>query len=150
MLKRSWLALTLACFFAALSTAAFSQDAADQQAPPAGEGMHHGHGRMDPARRAAMLNKQLNLTSDQQPKVLNILKDEQSQMEKLHSDSSVSQEDRRSRMMTIHKTSNDQIRALLDSDQQKKFDEIQSRREQWMGHHDGPPSDSAPNPPEQK
>ena len=152
MLKRSLLALTLACFFAAVSTAAFSQDnaAPDQQSAPAVEGMHHGHGHLDPNRRTEMLTKQLKLTADQQPKVLNILKDAQSQMEKLHSDSSMSQDDRRSKMMDMHKSSNDQIRALLDSDQQKKFDEIQSKHEQWMGHHDGPPSGSTQNPPEQK
>ena len=145
MLKRSLLALTLACFFAAISTAAFSQDnaAGDQQQPAAGEGMHHGHGRMDPARRAEMLTKQLNLTAEQQPKVLNVLKAEQSDMEKLHGDSSLSQDDRHAKMMDIHKSSNDQIRALLDADQQKKFDEIQSKHD-WMGHHDGPPSGAAP------
>jgi hypothetical protein len=84
-----------------------------------------------------MLNKQLKLTSDQQPKVLEILKSEQSQMEKLRSDSSLSQDDRRSKMMDIHKSSNDQIRTLLDPDQQKKWDEMQSRREQGQGHHEG-------------
>jgi hypothetical protein len=38
-------------------------------------------------------------------------------------------------MMDIHKTSSDQIRALLDSNQQKKWDEMQSHREQMQGHH---------------
>ena len=51
-----------------------------------------------------MLTKQLRLTSDQQPKVLEILKSEQSQMENLRSDSSVTQDDRRSKMMEIHKS----------------------------------------------
>ena len=86
---------------------------------------------MDPEKRTEMLSKHLKLTSDQQPKVLEILKTEQSQTESLHSDSSASQEDRHSKMMEIHKTSNDQIRALLSADQQKKFDEMQSRHEQW-------------------
>ena len=41
-------------------------------------------------------------------------------------------------MMDIHKASNDQIRGLLNADQQKKWDEMQSRREQMMqGHHPG-------------
>ena len=82
-----------------------------------------------------MLTKQLNLTSDQQSKVLEILKSEQSQTENLRSDSSASQEERRSKMMEIRKTSNDQIRVLLDSSQQKKWDEMQGRHEQWQGHH---------------
>jgi hypothetical protein len=73
---------------------------------------------MDPQQRSEMLAKHLNLSSDQQAKVLDILKSEQSQMEKVHSDSSLAQQDRHSKMMDIHKTSSDQIRALLDSDQQ--------------------------------
>ena len=88
-----------------------------------------------------MLTKRLNLTSDQQAKVLDILKSEQSQMESLHSDSSLSQQDRHSKMMDIHKTSDDQIRALLDPDQQKKFDAMQNR--QWQGRQQG--GDQAPD-----
>ena len=50
--------------------------------------------------------------------------------------------------MDIHKSTNDQIRALLTADQQKKWDEMQSQREQWQGHHHdgqkpGPPPDSS-------
>ena len=52
-----------------------------------------------------MLTKQLKLTSDQQSKVQDILKSEQSQMEALHSNSSPSQDDRRSKMMEIRKAS---------------------------------------------
>jgi hypothetical protein len=118
----------------------FSQDnsAGGQQAAPQGETGHRG-GHFDPARRTEMLTKQLNLTSDQQTKVQDVLKSEQSQMESLRSDTSLSQEDRRSKMMDIHKTSSDQIRGLLDANQQKKFDEMQSK--QWQGHR--PPSDSS-------
>ena len=82
-----------------------------------------------------MLTKQLKLTSDQQPKVLDILKSQQSQMEKLRSDSSLSEDDRRSKMMDIHKSSDSQIRALLDSDQQKKWDKIESAHGNWGGQH---------------
>jgi hypothetical protein len=49
-------------------------------------------------------------------------------------------------MMDIHKATNDQIRALLNPDQQKKWDEMQSRREQWQGHRPNgqtPPPDSS-------
>jgi hypothetical protein len=37
--------------------------------------------------------------------------------------------------MQIRKTSDEQIRALLDSKQQKKWDAMQSEHEQWRGHH---------------
>jgi hypothetical protein len=98
-----------------------------------------------------MLAKHLNLTSDQQSKVLDILKSEQSQMQSLRSDNSTAPEDRHSKMMDIHKTSSDQIRALLDSDQQKKWDDMESRREQWQGHRGmDKPSGAPPNSSEQK
>src|ERR1700757_2482434 len=139
MLKHSLFALALSALVAAASVSAFPQNSEsnDQQsAPPVGQ---PGQGSMrhhpDPAMRAEMLTKQLKLTSDQQSKVQEILKSEQSQMEKLRSDSSASQEERRSKMMEMRKTSDDQIRALLDSNQQKKWDEMQSRHEQWQGHH---------------
>ena len=142
MFKRCLLTLMLSGSLVAAAAPGFSQDnsAGGQQAAPQGE-PGHPHGRPDPAKRTEMLTKQLNLTSDQQAKVLDILKSQQSQMESLRSDTSLSQEDRRSKMMEIHKTSDDQIRGLLDANQQKKWDEMQSKHEQWQGHHQ--PSDSS-------
>jgi periplasmic protein CpxP/Spy len=139
MLKRSLLALVLAAFAGTMSLSAMAQDNGstnNQQTAPAGA-PEHGHRHFDPQERTEMLTKHLKLTSDQQPKVLEILKSQQSQMESLHSDSSLSQDDRRAKMMDIRKASDDQIRALLDSNQQKKFDEMQARHEQWGQHHDG-------------
>jgi len=147
MLKNCLLALMLAGLAYTVTPSAIAQENGgnDQQSAPAGA--EHGRGHFDPARRTEMLTKRLNLTSDQQPKVLDILKSEQSQMEGVHSDTSLSQQDRRSKMMDIHKTSNDQIRALLTPDQQKKFDEMQSRHEHWQGHQPGgqaPPASDSP------
>lgn len=138
MLRRYLLTVLLFSLAAAISAAALPQDNGNtnqQAAPPSGPEQHQGRGHFDPARRTQMLTKQLNLTSDQQSKVQDILKSEQSQMESLHSDTSTSPEDRRSKMMDIRKASNDQIRGILTADQQKKWDEMESRREQWQGHH---------------
>src|ERR1700729_1772105 len=118
MLKHCFLALILAGVVYTAVPSARAQDSNaqagnnDQQSAD-----EHGHGgrHFDPAKRTEMLTKQLKLTSDQQPKVLDILKSEQSQMESLHSDSSMSQDDRRSKMMDIHKASSDQIRGLLNA-----------------------------------
>ena len=148
MLKQGLLALLLAAVVYTVAPFASAQDngSNDQQSTTAGAPPEHGHGgHFDPEKRTEMLTKQLKLTSDQQPKVLDILKSEQSQMESLRSDSSVSQDDRRSKMMDIHKTSDDQIRALLDADQQKKWDAMQSRHEQWQGHHQEGQAPTAPN-----
>jgi protein CpxP len=135
MVKHALLAVVVAGLLYTVSPAAAQENGSgDQQAAPAGA-PEHGHHHFDPAKRTDMLTKQLKLNSDQQAKVLDILKSEQSQMESLHSDASTSQDDRRSKMMEIRKTSNEQIRGLLDSNQQKKFDAMQSQHEQWQGHH---------------
>jgi protein CpxP len=134
MVKHALLALVVAGLLYTVSPAtAQDNGSADQQSAPAG-GPEHGHRHFDPAKRTEMLTKQLKLNSDQQAKVLDILKSQQSQMESLRSDTSTSQDDRRSKMMEIHKTSNDQIRTLLDSNQQKKWDAMQSEHEHWQGH----------------
>lgn len=139
MLKQCLLALMLLGLVYAVTPSVVAQDngSNDQQAAPAGAPSEHGHGHgdFDPAKRTEMLTKKLKLTSDQQAKVQDILKSEQSQMETLRSDSSLSREDRRPKMMEIHKASASQIRALLDPNQQKKWEEMQSKREQWQGHN---------------
>lgn len=143
----AFLLVALSCTITAFAGAQ-NNGSNDQQSAPAGAPSEQWHGQrhFDPEKRTEMLTKQLKLTSDQQPKVLDILKSEQSQMEKLRSDSSLSQDDRRSKMMNIHKASNDQIRALLDSDQQKKWDKMQSERGQWQGHrHEGQDSGATPD-----
>lgn len=154
MLKTCFLMLMLSCLFGVATNSAVAQDNTGNQpqGSQAGEPSEHGYGhhRFDPTERTEMLTKQLKLTSDQQSKVLDILKSQQSQMEKLRSDSSLSEDDRRSKMMDMRKSSNSQIRALLDPDQQKKWDKIESAHGNWGGHghqHQGssaPPDASQP------
>jgi Spy/CpxP family protein refolding chaperone len=148
MLKNWILVLTLAGL-AYATPAVVAQDApsGDQQAAPtAASPEHGGHGgRFDPDRRADMLTKRLNLSADQKAKVAEIFKSQQEQMQKIHADASASQQDRRAKMMDNHKASNDQIRALLNPDQQKKWDEMQAQRDQWVkGRHELPPPTAAP------
>jgi hypothetical protein len=153
MFKHSLLALMLAGVVCTAAPVVMAQDsgAPPQQSGPEGAPPEHGRGgHMDPEMRTKRLTKELKLTSDQQSKVLDILKSTQSRMQDLRSDSSVPQEDRRSKMMEIHKASDDQIRALLDADQQKKFDAMQSRHEQWQGHPQGGQGMSAPDSSQQK
>ena len=153
MLKRGLLALLLSALVYTVMPFAVGQDSGsnDPQSNTAGAPPEHGRGgHFDPAKRTEMLTKQLKLTSDQQPKVLDVLKSAQSQMQSLRSDSSLSQEDRRSKMMEIHKTSDEQIRALLDSKQQKKWDTMQSEHEQWHGHHQDGQAGSGPDSSQQK
>jgi Spy/CpxP family protein refolding chaperone len=139
MFKHSLLILLAA---SVISIAAFAQDAAPNNQPPAQENGGGHRGPMDPAQRTQALTQQLNLTADQQPKVQQILQSESSQMESLRSDSSLSQQDRHSKMMAIHQTADTQIRALLDSDQQKKWDAMQAKRGPW-GHRRGAPNSNS-------
>jgi len=138
MLRNCLLMLMLSCLFGVATSSLVAQDNSGNQpqGSQAREPSEHGYGHrhFDPSERTEMLSKQLKLTSDQQAKVLDILKSQQSEMEKLRSDSSLSQDDRRSKMMDIRKSSDSQIRAVLDSDQQKKWDKMQSAHGNWGGH----------------
>ncbi|HKS76921.1 MAG TPA: hypothetical protein VJQ82_27175 [Terriglobales bacterium] len=149
MYKRCLLTLMAAGLITLGANFSLAQDnmSNSQQAAPQHEGrMHHG---MDPAKHTAELTKKLNLTSDQQTKVQSILESQKNQMESLHQDTSMSQQDRRTKMMDIHKTSTEQIRALLNADQQKKWDEMQAKHEQWMQNHKGGMEKGQENPPQQ-
>jgi|SRR5579863_8710056 len=159
MLKQCLLVLVAASIMSIAVPFAAAQDNSpnsppnDQQSPPARENGGWRHGPPDPAERTKELTKQLKLSSDQQTKAQDIFQSERSQMESLRQDSSLSREDRRAKMMDIHKDADTQVRALLDADQQKKWDEIQAKREQRM--HDrrqGPPDagsgQQAPPPPQ--
>jgi len=55
-------------------------------------------------------------------------------------------------MMEIRKSTDAQIRGLLDSTQQKKWDEMQAKREQWgQNRHGGAPDGGGQqNPPPQQ
>ncbi|MFZ0138119.1 MAG: hypothetical protein WAK89_13715 [Candidatus Sulfotelmatobacter sp.] len=145
MLKHSLLILAAAGLISIAAPFAGAQDANSQQSSPMQENGGRHHGPPDPAKRTAELTKELNLTSDQQTKVQDALQSEHSQMESLHQDSSLSREDRHTKMMDIHKSTDDQIRGLLDPTQQKKWDEMQAKHEQWHNHHGGAPEgQSAP------
>jgi hypothetical protein len=73
-------------------------------------------------------------------------------MGNLRQDSSLSQQDRHAKMMDIHQSSDAQIRGLLDSTQQAKWDEMQAKREQWMqkGKQGGPDGGDHQSPPPQQ
>lgn len=122
---------------------------AQDEAPPPPAGHARG-GPGERGDRVAMLTKKLNLTPDQVTQVKAIDADTRTQMGAVRSDTSLSQPDRRSKMMDIGKASNDKIRAILTDDQKTKFDamqaemkaKMQERRQQGGG--DTPP----PAPPQ--
>jgi hypothetical protein len=104
------------------------------QEGPSGQHMGQRH-RMSPDEELQRLDKRLNLTDEQKKQIKPILEDRQQKMESLRSDSSLSEEDRRSNMRSTFEESNGKIRNLLNDDQKKKFDEMQQRRP--GGHWEG-------------
>jgi len=157
MLKRYAITLVLALFaMGAYSFAQQDQNQPAQNPNSSGQHEHNGGGRngwgpRDPAQMVQHMTQELNLTSDQQSKVLAILQDQQKQMQALRDDTTTPQEDKRAKFMDLHKNTMSQVRAVLTDDQQKKFDEMQQKREQEMGQHrknsegnDQPKSDEQP------
>lgn len=135
--------------------AAFAQDQAPPPPPPGQAGPPPGGGprgrMMDPGARADMLKKNLSLSDDQTSQVKSIFQDSQSKMEALRSNSSLSQDDRRSQMMSIRKGENDKINELLTPDQKTKYAALQEQmRDRMMrggGPGGAPNGNSAPPPP---
>ena len=155
MLKQCLLVLTAAGLISIAPHFAVAQQSPSngQQSSPSQDHGGWRHFPSDPAQRTKELTRELNLSSDQQVKVQDIFRSEQSQMDSLRQDSSIAQQDRQAKMMEIHKKTGAQIRSLLDSTQQKKWDEIEARRAQWMQHHNPGPPDAGSNqqvpPPQQ-
>jgi Spy/CpxP family protein refolding chaperone len=106
-------------------------------------------GMMDPGRRADMLKQNLNLTDDQTSQVKTIFEDSRTKMEALRSNSSLSQDDRRSQMMSFRKAENDKIDALLTPDQKTKYAALQQQMRDRMrgGGPGGGPGGPPPSPP---
>jgi len=62
------------------------------------------------------------------------------QMQSLHADSSLSQQDRMSKMQQIRQTTSDQIKPILNADQQEKYQQMMSHQ----GHGRGGPGQNPP------
>ena len=157
--RRSWLATA---FLAALLSLgfgvvnAYGQDA--QDAPPApaqqpGPGMGRGRDRRPMESvddQIKHLSKKLNLTDDQQAKLKPVLEDQRKQMEQIHGDSSLSRQDRFSKMQALRQSSDTQIKSVLTEEQQKTFDKMraeqQDRMKQWRkGGENAPPAGASPD-----
>jgi Spy/CpxP family protein refolding chaperone len=135
---------------------------AQTEAPPAqpqGQmGEQHDHmGRMGgpptPQQHLDHLSQMLNLTDDQKAEIKPILENEATQVKSLFQDTSMSPQDRHTKMRGIHDTTMGQIRPLLTSDQQAKLDSMKEHegmgRGKGMGHDHikGPKADGQQPPP---
>ncbi len=133
MLKRNliWtLGAAIILGFSLASAPAKAQQSGGQEAQ--GQAGPRAGGRMNPEEQLQRLAKDLNLTDDQKGQIKPILEERHDKMQKLFSDESLSQGDRRSKMREIFEASNKKIRDVLNDDQKKKFDEMQARRRERM------------------
>jgi Spy/CpxP family protein refolding chaperone len=139
LIKTAGAVVVIGLMFAAMPTLA--------QEGGSGEGGGHHRGRMmSPEQRTEHLTKALNLSDDQKGKVLSILQDQQKQMEGVRSDSSLSQDERWSKMREIHQNASAQIKGNLNPDQAKKFDEMQQRMAEHREQKGNNDKDNAPPP----
>jgi len=83
--------------------------------------------------RLQNMTNQLNLSEAQQQQIKPILENESKQMQTLREDSSLSQQDRRSKMMQIRQETAGQIKPILNADQQKQYDEMMMRMNRGRG-----------------
>jgi periplasmic protein CpxP/Spy len=138
---------------------AFSQDQPEAPPPASGQqsdqatgmGRHMGHRHMPTVDdQIKHLTKKLNLSDDQQAKLKPILEDQRKQMEQIRNDSSLSREDRFSKMQELRQNSDTQVKSVLNDDQQKSFDnmrqEQRDRMNRWRkGGGNAPPAGGAPD-----
>ena len=99
---------------------------------------HQGHEAMgaaasSPDAHLQMLTEKLNLTDEQRTKLKPILQDQAQQVKAVHDDTSLSQEQKSSKMKALHASFRDQINAVLTPEQQAKFKEM--RHEGAEKHH---------------
>jgi Spy/CpxP family protein refolding chaperone len=125
---------------------------AQTDAPPAqnqGSGMsgeHHGHmdhmgpkgGHMmdDPQAHLDHLSQMVNLTEDQKAKILPIFQDTSKLAQEIRQDASLAEQDRRTKMRSLHEKSMAQVRAVLTPEQQAKIDQMMKQHE-GMGRGKG-------------
>ncbi len=110
----------------------FAQEAGSPPETAAPPPMAGHRGMMDPAQQLEQMTKRYNLSADQQTQIKPILADTQQQMQALRGDSSLSREDRMTKMMGIRADSSKKIEAVLNDDQKKQFEADQQRMQERM------------------
>jgi periplasmic protein CpxP/Spy len=133
-MKKMFVCALLTFALACCGTALYAQqDTMSQGGPQAGQQ----HRMPSPDQRLQHMTKMLNLTPDQQEKIKPILENEQSQMQSMRQDTSMSRQDRMSKAQQIRQSSDDQIKQVLTPDQQQKWSQMQQERQNHMGQGGG-------------
>ncbi|QMV17656.1 hypothetical protein GOB94_02255 [Granulicella sp. 5B5] len=116
-----------------------------QQPAPAPDGPHHfRHHQPDPQREAERLSQRLNLTADQTTKLTTIFATRDQQMEAIHSNGQLTQQDAHLQMRALMKSTHDQLSSVLTPDQMQQMRQMRrgphGMHGQWQGaQQQGPP-----------
>jgi protein CpxP len=86
-----------------------------------------------------MLTEQLSLTEEQKPKVKSILDAREKKILEVRGDTSLSQEERRTKMMALRDEFNAQMKAVLTTEQFEKWQQMGQRGRRPGGPFGGPP-----------
>ena len=127
----------LLVFFCGALTTAIAQDTQEQPNASGQEMGHHMGGRRGMSSaddQLKHLSQKLSLSDDQQTKLKPILQDQHKQMQQLWNDTSMSRQDRFSKMRELRENGDAQIKSVLNEDQQKKFDEMRQEQGKHMRH----------------
>jgi protein CpxP len=117
------LALTLSGGFALGQTTQAPDSAAAAQAPVQGS-RHHAS---DPHREAMKMSKRLNLSADQTAKLEPILADRDQKMATLKGNTTLSPQEKKQQMRTIHQDMKQQFDAVLTPEQAEQMKAMQHR-----------------------
>jgi periplasmic protein CpxP/Spy len=137
-MRKQIFSLALSSLFAlgvALAAPQATAPAQDQAAPQQKGEWAGRHQAVDPNKQVQHLTKKLNLTADQQNQILPILTERQQQMESIRNDSSLSPQDRRAKVRSAREDADTKIRAVLNDDQKKTYDQMQQQMHERRQEH---------------
>ncbi len=102
-----------------------------QHAPGASAPNAHASAPSEPNREA--FTKHLDLNADQQAKIKAIMEETRPQIQEIMGNQSLSREDKAAKMKEFHEATSAKIKPLLNPEQQKKWDEMMTRRQSAIG-----------------
>ncbi len=139
------LALTTALGLAFAGSIAFAQQPAPdaaQQPPAPIVRPHDGPRAPDPHRQALMLSRRLNLTPDQTAKIEPLLADREQKMAALRANTSLTPDQMREQMRSIHQQERSQFASILTPEQQEQ---MKAMRHHGRGQFHGQPGGTTPS-----
>ena len=93
------------------------------------------HFRERDKERGEHMAKALGLTADQQAKMKELHKQERDAQKAIHEDTTLSKEQKQAKSRELRKNFEDQRRALMTPEQQKKADEMREKMKERRAHH---------------